>query len=360
MSLRNPGFGHQRRTKKPSPSLLWGDLAARATLDSEAYDGVACHIQEEIAAGLRFFANNRLMVSKPTTTTQRFTTVETGIDAAARQILGRIPRGPQWDRLAEFLAFGLKQAWACLFGGLFLSVVLASAFFWPKSTSFARYDFLVLVAVAIQIAMLAFKLEKPSEAVVILTFHITGTGMELFKTRAGSWTYPEASYLHIGAVPLFSGFMYAAVGSYLARVTRIFDFHFKNYPNVILTLILAASIYINFFSHHFIIDLRIALFAFTVILFWRTKVCYRVFRRWHQMPLLLGFALVALFIWLAENLGSWSKVWLYPNQTHEWVWVSLGKFGSWYLLMIISFVLVNLVHKPKNISETAPTQPSPG
>ena len=226
------------------------------------------------------------MISKRTPLTQRFTTFESGIDVTARQILGRLPRGPIWDRLAEFLAFGLKQAWACLFGGLFLSVVLASAVLWPKSASFARYDFLVLVAVAIQIAMLALKLEKPSEAVVILVFHIVGTGMELFKTRVGSWTYPEASYLHIGAVPLLSGFMYAAVGSYLARVTRIFDFHFKHYPKVIFTLVLAIAIYVNFFSHHFIVDLRIALFVFTAMLFWRTKVCYRVFRRWHEMPLL--------------------------------------------------------------------------
>ena len=299
------------------------------------------------------------MVSKPLPPTGRFTTVETGIDVAARQLLGRIPRGDNWDRFAEFLAFGLKQAWACLFGGLFLSVVLASAFLWPKSTSFARYDFLVLVAVAIQIAMLMLKLEKPSEAVVILVFHIVGTGMELFKTRAGSWTYPEASYLHIGGVPLFSGFMYAAVGSYLARVTRIFDFHFRYYPKPAFTLVLAMAIYINFFSHHFIADLRAVLFAVTALLFWRTKVCYRVFRSWHEMPLLLGFALVALFIWIAENIGSWSKVWLYPNQVHEWVWVSLGKFGSWYLLMIISFVLVNLVHKPKAMTEIVPNLPSP-
>ena len=299
------------------------------------------------------------MVSKRTPPTDRFTAVEAGIDVTARHFLSRLPRGCYWDALAEFLAFGLKQAWACLFGGLFLSVVLASAFFWPKSASFARYDFLVLVAVAIQLAMLALKLEKPSEAIVILIFHIVGTGMELFKTRAGSWSYPEASYLHISGVPLFSGFMYAAVGSYLARVTRIFDFHFKHYPKILFTLILAVAIYVNFFSHHFIVDLRILLFAFTAILFWHTKVHYRVFRHWHEMPLLLGFGLVALFIWIAENVGSWSKVWLYPNQTHGWALVSLEKFGSWYLLMIISFVLVNLVHKPKTNVQTVPTPPSP-
>ena len=42
-------------------------------------------------------------------------------------------------------------------------------------------------------------------------FHLVGTVMELFKTHAGSWVYPEASVLHIGAVPLFSGFIGAAV-----------------------------------------------------------------------------------------------------------------------------------------------------
>jgi uncharacterized membrane protein YoaT (DUF817 family) len=297
------------------------------------------------------------MVSKHTPPPERFTALESGIDATARHFLGRLPRGLYWDALAEFVAFGLKQAWACLFGGVFLSVVLASAFLWPKSASLARYDFLVLVAVAIQIGMLAFKLEKPSEAIVILVFHIVGTGMELFKTQHGSWTYPEASFLRIGSVPLFSGFMYAAVGSYLARVTRIFDFRYVTYPPTSLTVVLAVLVYLNFFSHHYILDLRLALFAFTAILFWRTRVQYRVFRRRLEMPLLLGFGLVALFIWLAENIGTWSRVWRYPNQTNGWALVSIEKFGSWYLLMIISFVLVNLVHRPNRISETSPNPP---
>ncbi len=261
-----------------------------------------------------------------------------------------MPQSGLWASGTEFLVFGLKQGWACLFGGLFLSVVLASAYLWPHGVSLPRYDFLVLVALLIQGSMLALKLEKPSEALVILIFHIVGTAMEVFKTSHGSWTYPEFSYLKIGAVPLFSGFMYAAVGSYIARVTRIFDMRYQNYPPLFLTVGLSIGIYINFFTHHFVPDLRALLFAATFVMFFRTRVHYRVFRHRHQMRLLLGFALVALFIWLAENIGSWSKVWLYPNQMHDWAWVSLGKFGSWYLLMIISFVLVNLVHRPKPIT----------
>ena len=111
----------------------------------------------------------------------------------------------------------------------------------PEDASLHRYDFLTLAAIAIQVAMLAFKLETLGEAKVILIFHMVGTVMELFKTAAGSWIYPEDSFLHIGAVPLFSGFMYASVGSYIARVWRIFDFSFSNYPNPALTWLLALA-----------------------------------------------------------------------------------------------------------------------
>ena len=65
------------------------------------------------------------------------------------------------------------------------------------------------------------------------------------------------------------------------------------------------------------------------------------------MPSLLGFILVALFIWVAENIGTYSRAWLYPGQENGWTPVSLGKLGAWYLLMIISFVLVTIVHRPK-------------
>jgi uncharacterized membrane protein YoaT (DUF817 family) len=249
----------------------------------------------------------------------------------------------------EFLMFGLKQAWACLFGGLMLALILASRWLWPEGASVARYDFLVVAALLIQAAMLGFRLETRNEAIVILVFHIVGTVMEIFKTSAGSWLYPEPSLLRIGGVPLFSGFMYAAVGSYLARVNRIFDFRFTHYPPLWATVALAATIYINFFSHHFMPDLRLLLFAATALLYARTFVHYRVFRFRHRMPLLLGFVLVALFIWFAENIGTWSRAWIYPSQQDGWHLVAPEKLGAWLLLMIISFVLVTLVHRPQKL-----------
>ena len=201
--------------------------------------------------------------------------------------------------------------------------------------------------------MLAFRLETLEEAKVILTFHVVGTVMELFKTYAGSWVYPEPALLRVGGVPLFSGFMYAAVGSYLARIWRIFEMRFEPYPATLWTQLVAVIVYVNFFAHHFVMDIRIALFAVTGLLFWRTSVHYRVFRFRHRMPLLVGFLLVALFIWFAENIATWSRAWIYPDQTTAWTPVSISKLGAWYLLMIISFVLVTLVHRPQPLDGAA-------
>ena len=262
----------------------------------------------------------------------------------------RVAAGPRaWAY--EFLLFGFKQGWACLFGGLMLALLLATHLFYPAGAPLHRYDFLTLSAVAIQIAMLALRLESPREALVICAFHLIGTIMELFKTHAGSWVYPEASLLHIGPVPLFSGFMYAAVGSYIARVWRIFDFGFSRYPPVRATVLLASAVYVNFFAHHWLPDVRIALFAAAILLFGRSWIWFTPWREPRRMPLLLGFFLVALFIWLAENIGTFSNAWTYPSQRHGWEMVSLMKLGAWYLLMIISFVLVSLIHGIRRVDQ---------
>lgn len=280
---------------------------------------------------------------------RRFTSVEAAIDAAAHGVLDRLPARGLSGAAVEFLVFGLKQGWACLFGGAMLALILATKLLWPEHAPLARYDFLFLAALAIQVAMLAFKLETLSEAKVILIFHIVGTAMEIFKTSAGSWIYPEDNFLRLGGVPLFSGFMYAAVGSYLARISRIFDMRYSHYPPLWTTVLLCVAIYVNFFTHHYVVDFRYALFAATALLYWRTVVHYRVFRHRLKMPLLVGFLLVALFIWFAENIGTWSRTWIYPGQEAGWTPVPLAKLGAWYLLMIISYVLVTLVHRPQAV-----------
>lgn len=93
--------------------------------------------------------------------------------------------------------------------------------------------------------------------------------MEIFKTHPsiGSWSYPGEFHIGIMGVPLFAGFMYSAVGSYIARVWRIFEFRYNSYPKKIYTILIALSIYINFFSHHFIWDFRYIIIGFVLITF---------------------------------------------------------------------------------------------
>jgi uncharacterized membrane protein YoaT (DUF817 family) len=254
-------------------------------------------------------------------------------------------RGKATGFLFEFVSFGVKQAWSCLFGGLMLALLLATFLYYPVDASLTRYDFLTLAALAIQAAMLATKLETWEEARVILVFHVVGTIMEIFKTQMGSWIYPEESLLRIAGVPLFSGFMYASVGSFIARSWRIMDFRFVRFPPIWIQGVLAVLVYMNFFSHHWLPDMRNVLFVASVLIYGPCMLYYRPDRAERPMPLLLGLVLVALFIWFAENLGTFARAWAYPGQEDGWHPVSLDKLGSWYLLMLISFVLVAAVHE---------------
>jgi uncharacterized membrane protein YoaT (DUF817 family) len=244
---------------------------------------------------------------------------------------------------AEMVMFVLKQGWACLFGMLLLTAILISRAFWQSDWPIARYDALFLFAIAVQVAFLTLRLETPAEARVIALFHITGTAMEIFKIHAGSWAYPEPGIFKLAGVPLFSGFMYASVGSYMARVIRIFEMRFTPFPPYPLTLALAALIYVNFFSHHFLPDIRIALFAATVILYARTQIHFSVGGN-YRMPLPLAALLSSFFLWLAENSGTLTGTWIYAGQNGLEL-VSFAKLGSWYLLLYVAFATVTLVSR---------------
>lgn len=228
-----------------------------------------------------------------------------------------------------------------------VALLVATKLWYPAALPIARYDALFVMAILIQAALIAMHLETLEEARVILLFHVVGTAMEIFKTSVGSWAYPEASLLRIGGAPLFAGFMYAAVGSYLARVWRLFDFRFTHHPPVWATIVLSVGIYLNFFTHHFVADLRLVLFAATALLFGRTTVHFKVWRVHRRMPLLLGFVLVSLFIWFAENIGTVTGAWLYPHQMKGWSMVPFSKLGAWLLLMIISYVMIAALNRPQ-------------
>ncbi|MDP4023088.1 DUF817 domain-containing protein [Methylobacterium sp. NEAU 140] len=266
------------------------------------------------------------------------------IRAEARLGVAAAARGPLWLAGYEFVRFGVKQGWACLFGGLLLGLIVATRLLWPADAWLARYDALFLAALAIQAALLLARMETLDEAKVILIFHVVGTVMEIHKTAIGSWVYPEASVFRIGGVPLFTGFMYAAVGSYIARAWRLFDFRFTRHPPLWALSILSLAIYVNFLTNHAVYDLRFVLIAAAALLFGPATVHFKIWRRHRAMPLLLGLGLVALFIWFAENIGTVSGAWLYPHQRAAWSLVPLAKLSSWFLLMIVSYTLVARVN----------------
>src|SRR5688572_220480 len=247
--------------------------------------------------------------------------------------------------LAEFFSFGIKEARACLFAGLFFAAVFAV----PRGgvLGIPRYDLLLLIALAIQAWMLWRGLETWDEVKAITLFHLIGFALEVFKTSPaiGSWSYPDFAYTKLFGVPLFSGFMYAAVGSYIIQSWRLLDLRIRHHPPYWMAAIIAILIYANFFTHHFIADLRWYLAACALGLYARSTVVFRPLDRDRSMPLLLGFVLIGFFIWLAENISTFFAIWHYPEQLGAWTAVHVGKWSSWSLLVVMTFTIVaNLKH----------------
>ena len=242
--------------------------------------------------------------------------------------------------LHEFFVFGFKQARACVFAGLFFLVLLFSRH--VHFVGLARYDFILVATMLIQFALLAARIETLAEAAVLAVFHALGLGLELFKTQPGihSWSYPEPGILKIGLVPLFSGFMYAAVASYMCQSWRIMKLRLTGYPAHALSISISAAIYVNFFTHHFIGDFRWWLVAAVVVVFARTRVHFTVLERERAMPMVLSFVLIGFFVWVAENMATFLGAWVYPNQRTGWSAVDASKISSWSLLVIVTFIIV--------------------
>jgi uncharacterized membrane protein YoaT (DUF817 family) len=250
----------------------------------------------------------------------------------------------------EFWFFGLKQARACLFVVLFFTAV----FVVPREGMFGipRYDLLLAIALAIQGGMVWSKLETLDELKAVTLFHAVGFALEVFKTSQGikSWSYPDFAYTKLFGVPLFSGFMYASVGSYIIQAWRLFDLRVRHHPPYWMAASIAVLIYANFFTHHFIGDYRWHIGACALGLYARATVAYKPLDRERQMPLLLGFVLIGFFIWLAENISTFFGVWKYPNQMGAWATVHVGKWSSWSLLVIMTFTIVaHLKHVKQRI-----------
>jgi uncharacterized membrane protein YoaT (DUF817 family) len=267
------------------------------------------------------------------------------LDASARLGLRGMARF-----LTEFWYFGIKEARACLFVALFFAAV----FLMPRAGLFGvpRYDVLLVAALAIQAWMVWAKLETLDELKAVSLFHVVGFALEVFKTSGAiqSWSYPDFAYTKLFGVPLFSGFMYAAIGSYITQAWRLLDLRIKHHPPYWMAGLMAVAIYANFFTHHYIGDYRWYIVACTLGLYARSTVVFRPYDRDRRMPLLLSFILIGFFIWLAENISTFFGIWRYPNQLGAWSAVHIGKWSSWSLLVIMIFTIVaNLKHIKKHV-----------
>ena len=239
--------------------------------------------------------------------------------------------------------FSVLQLRACafaiaIFAGLSISTVIP--------LPIARYDALFLYALAVTFLFHRLGLETNTELWTTCMFHLTGLVFEIIKVRLGSWSYPDPGGLKVMEVPLFSGFMYAAVGSYVSRSWRLMHLRLTNVKPWLITLI-AIAIYANFITHHWIIDLRLPLTIALLAATCRTWVHFSVDTTRYQMPLSLSFLLIGSFLWLAENMATFFRAWQYPNQAHGWTMVHVSKLGSWSLLVVVSIVQVMML-KPQS------------
>jgi len=244
----------------------------------------------------------------------------------------------------ELLHFGLKNARACVFPVFIFAMLALSQ---AVSLPIARYDFLLLACLGMQGLMLATGLETRDELKVITLFHLLGLGLELFKVHAGSWSYPEDALFKVGGVPLYSGFMYASVASFMIQAWRLFGLRFLRWPPTLLVVPLGALVYLNFFTHHALPDLRYALIAAVLVVFGRTRIAFTPVSTTRRMPLVLAFLLIGVFVWFAENIATYLGAWQYPDQSDGWRLVSPAKLTSWSLLVIVSLLAVVQLKRAK-------------
>jgi len=228
--------------------------------------------------------------------------------------------------LCQLLHFAGQQALSCLFPiTLFLTFALTQH---VTVHGLHRYDLILLVCLSAQAGLYWAGLETRDELKVIAVFHLAGLTLELFKTQGHCWAYPEPAWTKFWGVPLYSGFMYASVASYLCQAWRRLDVHLHRWPRAWVTALLAGAIYLNFFSERWLPDARWVLTALVVLVFRRAAAAFAVRGVRYALPMPAAFALIGFFLWVAENIATFFGAWQYPNQHGLWHPVALAKMSS--------------------------------
>ncbi|HEY7593132.1 MAG TPA: DUF817 domain-containing protein [Actinophytocola sp.] len=238
--------------------------------------------------------------------------------------------------VAQLLRFGWLEARSCafavaVFGGLAVSKLVP--------LPIPRYDALLVYCVLVTAVFRLVGWESTRDVLVIAGFHLVGLAFELVKVPLGSWSYPEDAFTKVLGVPLYSGFLYAAVGSYIVAAWRLFDLRVSGYLAV-PTAVVAGAVYVNLITHHWLPDLRWPLAGLLVAVTWGATVHFTVGGVRYRMPLALSFALIGFFLWVAENIATLFGAWRYPHQLEAWRLVDPAKAGAWAMLVSVTFVLV--------------------
>jgi len=252
--------------------------------------------------------------------------------------------GPARRFIQELLVFGTKNALSCLFPVYIFAVLLLTKEF--GTGIIPRYDMLLLLCLGMQAFLYFSGMETKDELKVICLFHLLGVVMEIWKVNHGAWSYPTFANTKVLGVPLFSGFMYASVASFLTQGWRYFRIELPGWPSRTYVAVLGAAIYLNFFTNVYVPDVRWIIIPALFILFWNTRVSFYTTTR-RSMPVTLAFLLICFFIWIAENIATWLGAWQYGHQAQAWHAVHFGIIGSWFLLVIVSFILVAELKKAK-------------
>jgi uncharacterized membrane protein YoaT (DUF817 family) len=236
----------------------------------------------------------------------------------------------------QLLRFAWLEARACAFAvALFAGLALSKVVPLP----IARYDALLLYGILVTLVFWLLGGETTAEIAVICGFHLLGLVFELVKVPLGSWSYPEDAVTKVLGVPLYSGFLYAAVGSYVVTAWRLLELRVSDYRTV-RTAVVAAAVYVNLMTHHWLPDLRWPLAGLLLAVTWGASVHFTVGGHRYHMPVALAFTLTGFFLWLAENIATFFGAWRYPHQLEAWRLVDPAKFGAWSMLISLAFVLV--------------------
>ena len=258
------------------------------------------------------------------------------------------------DVLCDLFEFTRLQFLSAIFG-ISVFVILAATGAWSP---IPRYDLVLLLCLAVQWLMVRYKLESIGELKTICIFHALGLALEVWKVHHGSWAYPDEGLIRIGGVPLYSGFMYASVASYICQAWKRFDLQMHPLPPPWLAVGLAMAAYLNFFANAYTADLRWWVIGAVMLSYARTRCSFTLNGRGYWLPLNAAFVLIALFIYIGENLGTLLGGWQYPNQEAAWSIVHQSKISSWFLLIIVSYIIVAWLKSRVSAEERSPNTPA--